>query len=168
MGQRPECSPSCEGRLGLGTGQSRDNGAGSGLCRLLQRSHPVYLGRGSVRGRWSRVNEFWWRAGFLAVTGVGPTGVERRSIRGLWRPTDSRWHGRRLAGSTVVTGGAQLSSPIRHTVSVAVPTVAGSFIAEISGGYSCSSLPVALSVAAGIATASPAIRPIEDSSAQPA
>jgi len=68
----------------------------------------------------------------------------------------------------MVSGGARLSSRIRQSVSVVAPAVAGLFIAEMSGGVSVLSFALALSVAAGIATASPAIRLVEDGSAQPA
>ncbi|MHB8393464.1 MAG: hypothetical protein ACYDC5_02960 [Candidatus Dormibacteria bacterium] len=48
------------------------------------------------------------------------------------------------------------------------PVVAGFFIAEMSGGVAMLIFALALGVAAGIATASPTIRPIEDGSVQPA
>jgi len=68
----------------------------------------------------------------------------------------------------MVPGRARLSSPIRQTVSVVAPVVAGFFIAEMSGGVAMVIFALALGVAAGIATASPAIRLIEDGSVQPA
>ncbi|MHB8311940.1 MAG: hypothetical protein ACYDD0_01355 [Candidatus Dormibacteria bacterium] len=53
-------------------------------------------------------------------------------------------------------------------MSVVAPAVARLFIAEMSGGVSVLIFALALRVAAGIATASPAIRLTEDGSAQPA
>lgn len=68
----------------------------------------------------------------------------------------------------MVPGGARLSSRIRQTVSVVAPAVAGFFIAELFGGVAMFIFALALGVAAVIATVSPAIRLIEDGSAQPA